>query len=792
MKLIKKLSLITLAAFLLVRCQQMEQSTQVEESRVKKDGPEVISFKVLPFDLTQVKLLDGPFKHATELNQQYLLNYEPDRLLSRFRTEAGLKPKAEMYGGWESETLAGHTLGHYLSALALMYQTTGEQVYLDRVNYIVDELEECQNADKDGYIGAFPEGKKVFTEEVAKGDIRSQGFDLNGLWAPYYTMHKVMAGLRDAYRLCGNEKAITVETKFADWVGTIVKDLNDDQIQNMLHCEHGGMNEVLADLYVDTKKEKYLKLADVFYHKAILDPLASGEDILPGKHGNTQIPKLIGLARIYELTGNEKDSSAANFFWETVVNHHSYVTGGHANHEYFGAPDTLRNRLSDETTETCNVYNMLKLSRHLFEWEASPEVADYYERALFNQILSSQNPDDGRVIYNLSLEMGGYKVYQDPNWFTCCIGTGMENHSKYAANIYYHNDEALYVSQFIASELDWKEKGIKVTQKTKFPEEQGTSFTFEAAQPTELTVKLRHPYWLEKGKLVVKVNGEAFETSQVPGSFYAITREWKTGDKIEVQMPFNLRLESMPDDADRVAIMYGPLVMAGDLGTVDDLKAKDPDFVPVIMSENRDPSTWLVASEADANTFKTNGVGHPRDFELKPFYETHNRRYSVYFDLFTKAKWEQRQADYEAEQERKKQLEAATFDFFQPGEMQPERNHNFKGDSTEVIEFKGRKARHANRGGWFSFEMNVIKDAPQALNIEYWGGFTGSKTFDILVDGEKIATENISGKKDGYYLDVQYDIPETLTANKNKVTITFQPHVGHRAGPIFGARIIKK
>ena len=773
-------------------CQQMEQSTQVEESRIKKDGPEIISFKVLPFELTQVKLLDGPFKHATELNKKSLLNYEPDRLLARFRTEAGLKSKEEMYGGWESQSLAGHSLGHYLSGCALMYQTSGEKAFLERVNYIVDELEVCQEADGDGYIGAMPDGKKIFEDEVAKGNIRSQGFDLNGLWAPYYTMHKVKAGLRDAYRLCGNHKALIIEANFADWVGSIVKDLNDEQVQKMLHCEHGGMNEVLADLYVDTKKEKYLQLSRVFYHKEILEPLAEGEDILPGNHGNTQIPKLIGLARLYELTGEAKDSSAANFFWERVVNHHSYVTGGHGNHEYFGAPDTLRNRLSDETTETCNIYNMLKLSRHLFEWEASAEIADYYERALFNQILSSQNPNDGRVIYNLSLEMGGFKAYQEPEWFTCCVGTGMENHSKYAANIYYHNDEALYISQFIASELNWQEKGLKLTQQTNYPEEKGTTISIEAENPTILTVKLRHPYWLEEGKLVVKVNGEEFKTSQVPGSFYAITREWKTGDKIEVQMPFKLRLESMPDDPDRIAVMYGPLVMAGDLGEVENPKAQDPDFVPVIMSENRDPNQWLVTSESDINTFKTNGVGHPRDFELKPFYKTHNRRYSVYFDLFTQAKWKQRQEEYEAELERKKQLEAATYDFFQPGEMQPERNHNFKGDSTYAFDFKSRKARVANRGGWFSFDMKVIKDVPMTLNVEYWGGFTGSKTFDILIDGEKIATENVSGKKDGYFIDVQYDIPEEFTANKSHVTVRFQPHVGHRAGPIFAARMLKR
>ncbi|MDW7696000.1 glycoside hydrolase family 127 protein [Flammeovirgaceae bacterium SG7u.111] len=787
MKIIQRIIIFGLSTFLLANCQ-----TKKEEVFIKTEGPEVVNFKVLPFELPDVKLLDGPFKHATELNKQYLLNYEPDRLMARFRDEADLEPKAEQYGGWEGETLAGHTLGHYLSACALMYQTSGEKVFLDRVNHIVAELDTCQQADKDGYMGAFPDGKKVFTEEIAKGEIRSQGFDLNGLWAPIYTMHKVMAGLRDAYHLCGNEKALVIESKFTNWLGTIVKDLNEEQIQNMLNCEHGGVNETLADLYADTGEKKYLDLANVFYHKSILDPLAEEKDILPGKHGNTQIPKLIGLARTYELTGNAKDKNAADFFWETVVKHHSYVTGGHGNHEYFGPADTLRNRLSDGTTETCNVYNMLKLSRHLFEWEASAEVADYYERALFNQILSSQHPRDGRVIYNMSLEMGGYKVYQDPEWFTCCIGTGMENHSKYAANIYYHNHEELYVSQFIASELNWAKKGVKVTQETTYPEGKDITLNFEVEKPVYFTLKIRQPYWLVTEDLKVMVNGEEFTATKTAGSFYAIKKTWKTGDKVEISMPFRLRLETMPDDSDRVAVMYGPLVLAGDLGEIEDPKAHDLDFVPVIMTEDRNPENWLKPVEGKPNTFVSTQVGNPRDVTFKPFYKTSGRRYSVYFDLFTQEKWAKYQADYQAELERKKKLEEMTFDFFQPGEMQPERDHNFQGDSTEVIEFDGRKARHANRSGWFSFDMTTMKGQPMALVIEYWGGFTGSKTFDILVDGQKIVTENISGKKDGSYIDVQYDIPDDLTVSKDKITIRFQPHEGHRAGPIFAARMIKR
>jgi len=761
------------------------------DERIKTYGPEKIEFKVLPFEISEVKLLDGPFKHATELNEQSLLNYEPDRLLAKFRIEAGLEPKAEHYHGWEDNTIAGHSLGHYLTAICLMYETTGNEEFLIRANYIVDELAECQKADGSGYIGAFPNGKKILEEEVARGDIRSKGFDLNGIWVPYYTEHKVMDGLYHAYKLCGNKKALEVSRKFADWLFTVVKDLNDDQVQLMLNCEHGGINESLAELYGATGDEKYLKMSHIFHHKAILDSLAHHKDILPGKHANTQVPKLVGTARRYELTGDTSDRAASEFFWDRVVNHHSYVTGGNCDHEYFGPPDTLRNRLSDGTTETCNVYNMLKLSEHLFLWDAKPEVADFYERALFNHILSSQNPDDGRVIYNLSLEMGGHKVYQDPEWFTCCIGTGMENHSKYSENIYYHNNEELYVSQFIASELTWKEKGLLLTQQTQFPEEQGTSLEFNCEKPVQLAIKIRYPYWAKNGIEII-VNGKEQKVKEQPGSFISITQKWKTGDKLEVKFPFTLRLETMPDDENRVALMYGPMVMAGDLGPEDDPASSEPLYVPVLMVEDRSPNTWTVPVEGKINTFLTKEVGRPRDVEFKPFYKTHGRRYSVYFDLFNNKQWDMYQAEYKAKQEQLKKMERMTIDFFQLGEMQPERNHKFKGDKIRVEEFKHKKYREADRDGWFSFEMDVYAGQPMALAFEYWGGFPGSRTFDIFVDGTKIATENISSIKEGEFFYKYYELPDNLTVGGGKIEVKLVPHDGHRAGPLFTARTMKR
>lgn len=631
----KKISRILIIVFILGHV--IPYSLPGQSGDIKSMVPEVISFKALPFSLADVRLLEGPFLHATQLNAKILLSYEPDRLLSRFYSEAGLKPKAAHYMGWENATIAGHSLGHYLSACSMMYQTTGDKRFLEKVNYVVGELKFLQDADGNGYIGAFPKGKKVLEQEVAKGNIRSKGFDLNGIWVPFYTEHKMMAGLRDAYHLCGNLTALEVEKHFADWLDGIVTPLNDEQVQKMLRCEHGGISETLADLYADTKNEKYLRISKIFYQKAILDSLKEGIDVLPGKHCNTNIPKLIALSRIYELTGDTSDRKAADFFWNTVVDHHSYVTGGNGNEEYFGPEDKLRNRLGENTTESCNVYNMLKLSEHLFEWKGSARVADFYERALFNHILSSQNPETGNVTYNLSLKMGGYKDFQEPDSLTCCVGTGMENHSKYGRNIFYHNSNELFVFQYIASELNWREKGIILTQKTSFPEEQGTNLEFKCKKPVRLILGVRYPYWAKNG-IEIQINGSPVIIKNRPGSFVPIERTWKTGDNVEIKIPFSLRLESMPDDSNRVAVMYGPLVMAGDLGPVADTVIKDTTYVPLMMIQKRDPSTWIKKVQGKPNTFMTMNAGNPRDVELRPFYSIYNRRYSVYWDLKTEKK----------------------------------------------------------------------------------------------------------------------------------------------------------
>ncbi|HEX6732504.1 MAG TPA: beta-L-arabinofuranosidase domain-containing protein [Pyrinomonadaceae bacterium] len=744
------------------------------------------------FDLADVRLLDGPFKRAMMLDADYLLQLEPDRLLSWFRKESGLKPKGEAYGGWESRGVAGHSLGHYLSACAMMYAATGDVRFRDRVNYIVTELDECQRANGTGYVAAIPNGKKIFNE-IAAGQIRSQGFDLNGGWVPWYTLHKLFAGLLDADQYCQNRKALSIATKLADWADSTLANLSEEQFQRMLACEHGGMNDALAELYARTRNEKYLNLSRRFDHKAVLDPLARREDRLRGLHANTQIPKLIGLARRYELTGDQPAKTAAEFFWDRVVNHHSYVTGGNSEGEHFGSPDRLNDRLTENTTETCNTYNMLKLTRHLFQWRPSAEYGDYYERALYNHILASQNPDDGMFCYFVPLKAGSIKGYSTPfDSFWCCVGTGMENHSKYGDAIYFHNNDALWVNLFIASELHWREKNLTITQHTDYPNSDTTAFTIKTKRPVNFALRLRYPRWATKG-VTVAVNGHPQMVTGSRGTFVEIRRTWRNGDRIQLTVPMSLKLESLPDNPNRAAVLYGPLVLAGELGPEDEAGIQGLILVPALVISDTSFTYWLKpTSGMTPATFRTLGVGRPRDVTLSPFYKLHHRRYVVYWDLFSPQQWTIHEADYRKELERARRLEAMTVDFVQPGEMQPERDHNMQGDRIETGEHLGRKWRHALDGGWISFELKVLPDQPVSLVSTYWGSETGQRKFDVLVDGVKIATQSLLNNKPGQFFDSTYEIPLELTRGKTKITVRFQAMPGNMAGGFYGLRMIKE
>ena len=740
------------------------------------------------FRLEDVRLLDGPFKHAMMLDAEYLLRLEPDRLLSGFRKEAGLAPKAPAYGGWESMTIAGHSLGHYLSACALMFASTGDARFRERVNYIVAELETCQRANGNGYVAAIPNGKKIF-QEVSTGDIRVQPFDLNGGWVPWYTLHKLFAGLLDVHQHLQNPKALTITVRLADWADSTLGKLTEEQFQRMLDCEHGGMNEVLAELYARTGNEKYLRLSRRFHHKKVLEPLARREDRLQGLHANTQVPKLIGLARRYELTADDADKTAAEFFWERVVHHHSYVNGGNSDGEHFGPPDKLSSRLSDNTSETCNTYNMLKLTNHLFGWHPSAEYGDYYERALYNHILASQNPDDGMVCYYVPLKAGSRKVYSKPfDNFWCCVGTGMENHAKYGEAVYFHDNDGVWVNLFIPSVLTWRKKGVTLRQETLYPESDKVSVEVTTRRPVNFALRLRYPAWARDG-VTLSVNGKPQTIAEKPGSFIEIKRIWKPGDRIELTIPMSLRLETMPDNPNRVAILYGPTVLAGELDPEE--QPGGVNLIPALVTETSTISNWLKPAANQAVTFTTAGAGRPRDVTLYPFYRMHNKRYAVYWDVLNDQQWLERVTNYKSELDRVRRLESLTVDFVQPGEPQLERDHNMRGERMDTGEHSGRKWRHAREGGWLSFDLKVTPNQPVAIVCSYWGSETGRRMFDILVDGAKVGTQSLGNDKPGEFFDVTYNIPEDLTRGKNKITVRFQPQPGNMAGGFYGVRVIK-
>lgn len=749
----------------------------------------VVDMKAYAFPLSDVQLLDSEFKKAMEAEVDYLLMLEPDRLLSQFRSHAGLEPKAEKYGGWESMGLAGHSLGHYLSACAMHYSVSNDEEFLNRVNYIVDELEACQRARNTGYIGAIPNEDSVFLK-VSRGEIQSGGFDLNGAWAPWYTIHKIMAGLMDAYLYCGSEKALQINRRIADWAGNILKDLNYDQIQKMLRCEYGGMNEALANTYALTGNKKYLGFSRKFHDNFVLDSLAMEINILPGKHANTQIPKVIGAVRRYQLTGEESDYTIGKFFWNIMVGQHTYAPGGNSNYEYLSAPGELNDKLTYNTMETCNTHNMLKLTRHLFALDPSARLMDYYERALYNHILASQNRENGMVCYFVPLRMGARKHFSNPyHSFTCCVGTGMENHVKYGESIYFRgNDGGLYLNLFIPSKLNWKEKGVRVIMNSDLPENEIVELAIETDVPAAFPLKIRKPHWVgEDAELWV--NEQKIENPTVDSDgYFLLNRTWNNGDQIKIRLPLSIYATPMPDNKTLMAFFYGHILLAGDLGPDEPDPVKG---IPAFVTDNAHVGEWIRKDEGGPLRFHSVNVGTPHDVKFRPFYSFSDNYYSVYWDVFTTKGWETKQRIYEEEKRKKQALEARTVDVVRLGEMQPERDHQLTGELTEAGESHTKKYRIARDGGYFQFEITPDPDSGHLLLCTYWGMDNRGRKFDILVEGEVIATEDLNKYKESRFYEISYPVPRKLTKGKDKLVITFKPKPGNNAGPVYGVRLVK-
>jgi uncharacterized protein len=795
-----------------------------------KDDPAAIRafeaklLRANPVPLDRVRVLGGPLHRAQELTAKYLLELEADRMLAYYRVRAGLPQKAEPYGGWDGggRNLTGHIAGHYLSAVSLMYRATGDARFKDRADYIVRELKLVQDKHGDGYLGALENGKEAFAA-VSRGDIRSGGFDLNGLWAPWYTLHKTYAGLRDAYRHVGNRTALDLEAKFAGWAERVIAPLTDAQVQKMLLTEFGGMSEVFADLYADTGDRRWLDLSYRFEHHGFTDPLKRHQDNLAGKHGNTNIPKLLGNAMRFGYVGDSADIQAAAFFWDRVVQHHTYATGGHGLAEYWGPPDMLGARVDGRTCESCNKYNMLKLTRRLFAFRPDAHYADFHERALFNHILASIDPEDGRTSYMVPIGRGVQQEYQDmQRSFTCCVGSGMESHALHGDGIYFESDDTIWVNLFAPSSAQFTLGRARLEQTTDFPDGDTATLLLTLPSSREFTLAVRRPTWAGDG-FRIKVNGETIEqpalatlrasgggrTSAVeearsmPSTYVELKRTWKSGDRVELTLPKSLRLEPTPDDPTVTAIMWGPLALAADLGPRQEGRGSRTaglTTVPVLVAAGRPLTDWVTAAGTRPGEFRARQVaripadpGSPTDVSFAPFHRTHRRRYSVYVDVLSPEQFDSRAAAIAAERERIRKLDAATIGFVQPGEMQPERDHNYQSEPLErpVLRAQGR----ANRAGtgWFSFDLPIEANTENAVVVTYLNDLglpPASGNFEILVDGTSIGRFESRPDAKGFF-DVQYAVPRSLLQGKSKVTVRFQAAPNGRIASVFGVRTIR-
>lgn len=761
------------------------------------------------FPLGDVTLLDGPLKHARDLNVKTLLKYDCDRLLAPFRKEAGLEPKAKTYPNWDG--LDGHVGGHYLTAMAIN-AATGDEECRRRMEYMISEIAECAAANRKnhpewgiGYMGGMPNSANIWSG-FKNGDFRVY----SGSWAPFYNLHKMYAGLRDAWVYCGNEQAKNLFLEFCDWAVNITSKLTDQQMEQMLGNEHGGMNEVIADAYAMTGDKKYLECARRFSHKRLLTPLSQRQDCLDNLHANTQIPKVVGFERIAEISRNEVYHMAASFFWDIVTGERTLAFGGNSRREHFPAKDACMDFINDiDGPETCNTNNMLKLTEDLHRRNPEARYADFYEQAMMNHILSSQHPEHGGYVYFTPERPRHYRNYSAPNeamW--CCVGTGMENHGKYGQFIYTHVGDALFVNLFVASELNWKERGVVLRQETAFPYGEESRITITEGKG-RFSLLVRYPGWVRPGEFEVKVNGTPVNIISGPSSYVTIDRKWKRGDVVTIHFPMHASLKYLPNVPQYVALMYGPILLGMKTGTEDmaHLIADDSRFgqyasgaklpidqAPILINNNIEtiPSQLIpVAGKPLHFTLSTkmvNGISG----ELQPFFEIHDSRYMMYWLALTEDSYQQ-YLDRLAQEEKERQaLEARTVDKVQPGEQQPETDHKMETDGSYTGNSNNVFFRDARDGHSFSYLMQTDGRNDLSLRLKYWGvGEWKTHEFDIFVDDVLVQSVNNTGKyRISEFKYETYELPATVLKGKQQVRVKFVAKPHRQIGEIYEVRLV--
>lgn len=758
------------------------------------------------FPLTDVRLLPSPFADAVAADRKYLLEHDVDRLLAPFLREAGLPMKKQPYPNWESQGLDGHTAGHYLSALSDLIASGDDPdgELGKRLDYMLAELDNAQRANGDGYLGGIP-GSKEFWKVIGDGNVGR----IRDKWAPWYNLHKMYAGLRDAYVAGGREKARDLLVKYGDWCVALTSKLDEQQMQQMLGNEYGGMNEVLADIYTITGDKKYLTAAESFNHRAIIDPLMNGEDRLTGLHANTQIPKIIGLEEIATLTGNEKQDFGARFFWDTVTKNRSVAFGGNSVSEHFNDPKDFGGMLQHrEGPETCNTYNMLRLTEKLFVPKPEARYADFYERALYNHILASIDPVDPGFVYFTPIRPEHYRVYSVPEQsFWCCVGTGMENPGRYGQFIYAKGQGgSVYVNLFIPSVVKLGD-GASLEQDNKFPYEPGTRLTLKLDKPAKFALRVRHPAWVPDGKMAIRVNGESISSDSKASTYAEIDREWKSGDKVEVDLPMHLTVDPLPDGSNWAAIRYGPVVLVANDGTADQpgLRANSGrmahvasgamvslDKAPCLLTTVADLPKHIVPDpESGPLHFRIKDVVYPADpkgIELEPFFALRDARYQMYFELTTAEGVQERKEKLAAEERARAAREAATIDSVNPGEQQSEVEHGYKGEGTDTGIYNGRRWRH---GRTIQYTLDAGDQKTAELSVTYSGDDAGRK-FDIFANDTRIATQELRAEKRGSFIEKRYAIPASVLdgVQDRRVTIRFVAGSG-LAGGVYDVRLLK-
>ena len=766
-----------------------------------------VSYAQLPvqmesFDVKDVTLTPSAFKHAEDMDIRYLLGIDPDRLLAPYLKESGLKPKAENYTNWENTGLDGHIGGHYLSALTYMYASTGNQEIKGRLDYVISELKRCYDANADGYISGVPGGKQIW-KEISEGNIRAASFGLNDRWVPLYNIHKIFAGLRDAYLIYGSKECREMFIGLTDWMYRLTSGLTDEQLQDMLRSEHGGLNEVFADAAAISGDARFMELAKRFSHKRVLEPLLKGEDHLTGMHANTQIPKVIGYKRIADLEGYEDWDKAAQYFWETVVDNRSITIGGNSVFEHFHPAENFESMLtSEQGPETCNTYNMLRLTKMLYATTGNTHYMDYYERALYNHILSTINPIQGGFVYFTPMRPGHYRVYSQPQTsFWCCVGSGMENHARYGEMIYSHKgDKELIVNLFIPSVLTWGKTVVE--QVNSFPAEEGTTLMINPKKPAEFTVSIRVPEWTESAKMNAKVNGEPVEAVLEDG-FLKVERRWAKGDKLSVDLPMCLRAVQLPDKTENYSFMYGPVVLAASLGKEDQLGMYADDSrgghiaagkklplneMPLIVGDKDDMLSHISKVEGKPLTFKMTGLAplKYKEMTLVPFSTLHECRYMVYWPLVSEQEWKERLAKQEADEKARIALELITADKVTCGEQQPESDHFSNVTESVNGDDNGRHWRMTGRNGWFSYILNTKGWPVQHVRIALNGREGNEAT--VLVNGKEAGSIRpyMPGNEEIHAIEIPQEF-----RSENVLEITVKGIEGKASPKIYEIRIVK-